>query len=333
MNRPGSDRPRIALTGATGFLGSHIADGLMARGHAVRAAVRPTSDRRWIAGKGIETLTVDLTDPEAGCAFLSGCEGLIHCAGTVTAPDEETYRRANVQTTEALLQAAADTWSGGERDRPFVLISSLAAHGPASLAAPAREEDPSRPITAYGRSKRAAEERVLDGGWSFRRAILRPPSLYGPRDREFQPLFRAALRGFTARLGDRLTGLSLVDGRDAAAAAIALLHERRAEGLFFVDDGHRGYSLDEMREALESMAARKIRTLRVPLGLLKLLAGMPGGLALGPLLNPDRIRDLDSPGWVCDGSKLEQTTGWQARRPLAEGFVETVAFMKEQGWL
>ncbi len=331
---PGSVGPqRIALTGATGFLGSHIADGLLARGCEVRAAVRPTSNLHWISGKGIETLAVDLTDPGACRALLKGCAGLIHCAGTVTAPDEEGYQRANVLTTKTLLQAAEETWSGAETGKAFVLISSLAAHGPAPLGSPAREDDPSRPITAYGRSKRAAEELVLSGGWRYRRAILRPPSLYGPRDREFLPLFKAALQGFTARLGDRLTGLSLVHGRDAAGAAIALLQEPSAEGLFFVDDGHGGYSLDEMREALESMAGRRIRTLNVPLAFLKFLAGLPGGVALGPLLNPDRIRDLDTPGWVCDGTKLERATGWKAGVPLAAGFAETVAFMKEQNWL
>ncbi len=323
----------IALTGATGFLGSHIADALLARGHAVRAAVRPTSNRRWIEGKDIDILTVDLNDRAECRAFLEGCHAVIHCAGVVTAPNEAAYRRANVETTENLLAAADHLWQDPRAGHAFVFISSLAAHGPASLDAPAREENPARPISGYGRSKRAAEECISAAPGAYRRVILRPPSLYGPRDREFLPLFQAALRGFTACLGRRLTGLSLVDGRDAADAAVALLTCPAAEGVFFVDDGTGGYSMDALRQALESMANRKIRTLNVPLGFLKFLAGLPGHRALGPLLNADRIRDLDTDGWVCDGSKLERTTGWRARRDAATGFTETVAFMKEHHWL
>jgi len=328
-----SSGPRIALTGATGFLGSHIADGLLARGHAVRAAVRPSSNLRWLEGKGIEIVTVDLNDADACCAFAADCAGLIHCAGVVTAPDEAAYQRANVNTTETLLAAARDAWAGHPKPGAFVLISSLAAHGPAPLDAPAREDDTPGPITGYGRSKLAAEEAVRQGGWPFRCAILRPPSLYGPRDREFQPLLKSALMGFTARLGRRMTGLSLVDGRDAAAAAIALLECPAAEGPFFVDDGHRGYDWDELRDILGRVAGKNIRTLSVPLGFLRFLARVTGPFTHSPVLNADRLRDLDTPGWVCDGRRLEQTTGWCASRDATTGLKETLAFMKEHDWL
>jgi len=326
----------IALTGATGFLGSHIADLLLAEGYSVRVSVRPTSNRRWLQDKPLEIMEMDLGSAEDCRRFLAGADALIHCAGVVAAPDEEAYRAGNVTTTATLLEAAARTWGTGNRDRrTFLLVSSLAAHGPAGLDQPAVEDDPCRPITAYGRSKLAAENLVTGGDWPFRTVILRPPGLYGPRDREFLPLFRAAARGFTARLGSRMTGLSLVDGRDAAAAAVALLNTSAARGVFFVDDGHAGYSWRELADALAAALGRKVRLLTIPLGLLKFLQVMAGRAraARSPLLNPDRIRDLDTPGWACDGSRLRSVTGFAAGFELAAGFIDTVGDLRERGLL
>ncbi len=258
---------------------------------------------------------------------------MIHCAGVVAAPDEEGFRRGNVATTAALLAAAAAVWTEPVPDPApaFVLISSLAAHGPAPLARPAVETDPSAPVTAYGRSKREAERLVATAAGLFRRAILRPPSLYGPRDREFLPLLKLARAGWTVRLGRRLEGLSLVDGRDAAAAAVALLATPAAEGVFFVDDGARGYDFPALARALGEAAGRRVRLVTVPLGLLKAVAKLVPGVSA--VAGPDRIRDLEQPGWVCDGTRLTAVTGLAPARRAARGLAETMAFCREEGWL
>lgn len=328
-----SGRGTIALTGATGFLGSHVADALLAGGWAVRAAVRPTSNLRWLAGKPVETVTVDLADPAACARLLDGTAGLIHCAGVVAARDEAGFRRGNVDTTAALLAAAAAAW-GEPRDGSapaFVLVSSLAAHGPAPLGRPAVETDPSAPVTAYGRSKREAERLVATAPGLFRRAVLRPPALYGPRDREFLPLLRLARRGWTVRLGTRLAGLSLVDGRDAAAATVALLATPAAEGVFFVDDGARGYPFAALAAALGEAVGRRVRVATLPLAPLRLVSRLWPGAS--PLLSPDRLRDLEQPGWVCDGRRLEAVTGFVPARRAARGLAETAAFARRAGWL
>ena len=331
----GEGAPRIALTGATGFLGSHIADALLARGFRVRASVRATSNLRWLEGKPVETVPVDLTDAADCAGFLAGTMGLIHCAGVVSAPAERIYHTANVTTTERLLEAAGDAWAGREDTAAFVLVSSLAAHGPAGLDRPAVEADACRPTTAYGRSKLAAENLLAAGDRPFRTAILRPPSLYGPRDAEFLPLIRMATWGWTGRLGRRLEGLSLVHGRDAAAAAVALLETDTAVGAYFVDDGRTGYDWPALAEALAHMAGRRIRTLTVPLGGLKLLSYLAGGsrAARSPVLNRDRIRDLDVEGWVCDGRRLVAATGFRPRWDAARGLADTLAFYRKARWL
>ena len=325
-------RPLVALTGGSGFLGSHIADALLATGHDVRVAVRATSNLQWLQGKPLETVVVDLADPAACRDFLRGTTSLIHCAGVVSGPNEAAYQQGNVLPTANLVGAAQQAWPD---DATFVLISSLAAHGPGSLAEPAREDAPCRPISAYGRSKRDAEKVLLATEGKFRKVVLRPPSLYGPRDREFLPLLKAATRGWTVRLGNRMTGLSLVDGRDAARATVMLLQSETAHGTYFISDVQVGYDWRQLQAALAAAAGRTVRRVAVPLGALRVAAGLTGllGREVSLLLNPDRLRDLDTDGWVCDGSRLTRDTGFVAHSNATSGFTETLNFYRKQGWL
>lgn len=329
--------PRAALTGATGFLGGHIADALLAEGYVVRASVRPTSRTRWIDGKGIETLAAALTPPpgepddaraDTLDALVDGAETVIHCAGVVRAPDEAGYLRGNALSTRRLLEAAARAGTV----RSFVLISSLAASGPSKPGRPRVESDPCAPITAYGRSKVAAEA-LCAGDWPFRIAVLRPPALYGPRDVAFLPLFKAARLGLSARIG-RVKALSLVDGRDAARAAVMLAADDRASGTYFVDDG-RAHTFADLVDALSRAVGRGIVTLPLPVGLLRFVARLVGGSRADalPLLAPDRLRDVDVDGWVCSGDRLRSELGFAGARPLEVGFAETLEFYRRESWL
>jgi nucleoside-diphosphate-sugar epimerase len=362
----------VAMTGATGFLGSHVAAQLLASGYRVRAAIRATSNLRWVHGHPIDTVLVPLvpqsltpparmppgpsrrtpatqqspgtpppvampTTPLEEAAheadldgFLSGVSAVIHCAGVVRAPDDDAYRLGNVETTRYLLDAARRQATC----RVFILISSLAAAGPAPLDRPRREEDRCEPITAYGRSKLAAEKLVNEPDLPFRTAILRPPALYGPHDRAFLPLFRLAMGGWMFRLGGRLSGFSLVDGRDAAAGVLALLESDQAKGPYFIDDGH-AYAWPDIAAALGQACRRRIRTIKIPLGLLRTVARLmgPGRAAQAPLLHPDRLADLGADGWVCSGEKLRRETGFVARRGLEMGFQETLDYYRHHDWL
>lgn len=340
-----AERPLAALTGATGFLGSHIADLLLLAGWRVRAAVRTTSDLRWLRGKPLEIATVSLAAPDDVRRLVAGSDAVIHCAGVVKAPNEAAYRAGNVATTELLLRAAAEAGT----PRAFVLISSLAAAGPAPIDAPRTEDDPSAPVSAYGRSKLAAENLLRDRSWPLRTVVLRPPALYGPRDHAFLSLFRAGQAGWAVRLGDRMTGLSLVHGRDAAGAAIALLTHETARGVYFVDDGSAppnaaapaprrhacGYELTEFTATLAALLRRRIRSVAIPVGLLQAASRLAGArlAARAPILSRDRIVDLSAPGWVCCGDRLSRDTGFACRFGLYAGLLDTLAFYRQNGWL
>ena len=331
-------RPLVALTGATGFLGSHVADLLLERGCRVRASVRPTSNLRWIAGKGVTMVTVPLAasrgaDPgpvaEGLDAFLEGADHVIHCAGAISSPDEAGFRIANVESTRALLAAAERSGTVNS----FVLVSSLAAVGPRAPESPADERSPLNPISAYGRSKRDAEALLGERGRPFRTAALRPPALFGPRDPAFLPLFRMALRGWTA-WPSTLGGISLVDGRTAARAAAALAFDERAAGPYFVAGGPPLRRRD-LSAALSAIAGRRVRSLMLPMPPLlaagRLIDRMFGGRI--PSLSRDRLADLGAPGWTCRDDRLRRELDFEPESDIAAGFAETLAFYRREGWI
>ncbi len=333
----------IAVTGATGFLGSHLCDVLTERGHAVRAAHRASSNLRWLRDQPFETALVELADPHSLDALLAGCTGVVHCAGALMA-DEATYRRVNVESTRLLAEAAARS----DTVTRFVYISSLAAGGPAGLEPPRDESMPDAPISGYGRSKLAAEQLLAGGDWPFSTVSLRPPSLYGPRDREFRPLFQAARMGFTGRVGRRMQGLSLVHGRDAASAAAVLLETDTAVGHYYVDDGPGldgprdpgrhwawGYDWRELQRVLAVVFSRSLHEVVLPLGLMRTVSRLlPADKRdASPLFNPDRMADLDTDGWVCAATRLRRDTDWCPEWDLASGMRDTVAFYRRRGWL
>jgi nucleoside-diphosphate-sugar epimerase len=170
-------------------------------------------------------------------------------------------------------------------------------------------------------------------------------------------MVKCARHGWIGRFGNRLSGLSLVHGADAAAAAVALVETSSATGAYFVDDGDPesetasaataapedgiarshpwGYALDELHAALERVLRRRIRTLAVPLGVLRGAARLVGTrrATRSPLLNPDRLADLATDGWVCSGARLRRDTAFRPRFDLVRGLQDTVDFYRGARWL
>jgi nucleoside-diphosphate-sugar epimerase len=327
----------VALTGATGFLGSHVADALIARGYVVRASLRPTSDTRWLVGKPVQTKLVDLSGsaPDARNPwsanlddFLRDAEAVVHCAGVVLAAGEEGYRRGNVDPTRNLLAAAARQ----AHCRIFLLISSLAAAGPGPAQRARREEDPPAPLTPYGRSKLAAEQLLLGAEYPFRTIVLRPCALYGPRDRAFLPLFRLAGRGWSPHLRCPLQALSLLDGRDAATAAVSLLEDPAAGGVYFASDGL-AHGWEDLRACLALAWNHRVRRLSVPRWFLAGLGRLAGTRWGGRHHLLARLPELAAPGWVCSGERLRRQTGFLPARDLRRGLTETLDFYRRHGWI
>jgi nucleoside-diphosphate-sugar epimerase len=326
----------VLLTGGSGFLGSHIAEQLSQAGIGVRALVRRTSDTRFLRTlPGVELADAALDDAAGLGRAVEGVEAVIHSAGLVKARDEAEFMAVNAGGTEKLLEAARGAKTSLRR---FVLVSSLTAMGPSNQqGAPVSPDDPPRPVTAYGRSKRAAERAALGLRDELPITILRPPAIYGPRDREILTFFQAIAWGVLPYMGSVKNKLSIIYGPDAARACIAAISAEVPSGsAYFLDDGD-VYTFEDLFRAVED-ALGKRAWLRIPLPR-RLVETVARGSELygkvrkqAVMLTVDKCRELFEQ-WVTNSSAAQAALGWKPQVKIPEGTQLTATWYRQQGWL
>lgn len=316
----------VSLTGATGFLGGAIVRAARSRGWSVQAIVRPGNTRP--VPEGARAIEADLRDGAALARAFTASDAVVHAAGRVRAPRPRDFSATNVEGTRAVVEAAN---AAGVR---LVHISSLAAAGPGSAAAPVREDDPPRPVNAYGRSKLAGEHVVRDLArvpW----IILRPSAVYGPGDRGFLPLARLANRGVFLLAAPAETAFTFLFVDDAAAAVVGALESAADRDVLFV--GHRRPgTAGAMLRAWADACGRRYRPVAVPRPVLR-AAALAGDLVwrLGgtPDVDSSRFAEFTAGGFVCDVTRAAERIGFTAGVPLPEGVARTARWYREQGWL
>jgi len=293
----------IALTGATGFIGSRLLAALNNKRFKVRALTRtPRRDNeltQWITG--------DLQDRAALQALVRDASAVVHCAGIVRGFTEEQFIHANVDGTANLL----NTCSSVAPSARFLLISSLAAREPH--------------LSWYARSKRLAEEKVQQQG-NLAWTIFRPTAIYGPGDREMKPLFRATRLGVLPMIGPPGNRFSLLFVDDLVAAIMHWVAAAEpVTGVFELDDGTRGgYDFAAIARIAGQVWQRPVRTIPVPSGLVSALArvnlALAGLFRYAPMLTPGKTREIFHPDWRCDNAPLEKALpAWRPSVTLAEG--------------
>jgi dihydroflavonol-4-reductase len=301
---------RIAVTGATGFIGRHVVSHLASRGDAVVQIGRPL-EREPLARAFRDVGTV------------------VHLAGVVSTMRDEEYVTVNVDGTRAVAEAARDS---GAR---LVHISSLAAAGPAPPDAPRTEVDPPAPMTAYGRSKLGGE-RAIAAVPGLRWTILRPGVVYGPGDRALLPLFVLASRGVLPLIGRATAAYTFVHVSDLVRAIAAAVDQDADDEMVFV--GHpQPVTTRALLEGVRAAVGRRAIIVRVPALVLRLAAilGDAGGALRGrPLpMNSRRYAELATEGFVCRVDRLRDRLGVVAAIGLDEGLAEAAAWYRREGWL
>lgn len=323
--------PLAVVTGASGFVGSHIVDELLRRGARVRAVVRGSSSRRWLEGKPVELANAGLDDPAALARAVEGADWIVHAAGLIRARNAAEFNEANVLGTERLLRAA-DRGSL----RRFLFISSQAAGGPSIEGRPVTEDQRPHPVSAYGESKLRAEQLVLMAADKLPVAVIRPPAVYGPRDTAILKAFQAGKRHLEPVLRKR-GRFSIVHADDLATAAHVALTQDAALGEVFyasqpdvTDYAELG---DSIREALGTWTVR----VAIPQWALLIIAlgaeSWARAAGQAPLLSREKLREIASGDWVCSSRKIRERLGWTPRIGLREGIRATADWYREAGWL
>jgi nucleoside-diphosphate-sugar epimerase len=326
---------KVLLTGANGFVGSHILDSLSARSIATAVLLRASSDRRFLAAhlRQVEVRVGDLSDPPSLRAALHDITHVVHCAGCTKALRVEDFYEINQRGTRNIVEAINLQTPEIER---LILISSLAAQGPAPAEQPARESDPPHPVSDYGKSKLAAE-REVESACRSDYVILRPSAVYGPRDTAFLALFKAVRGHLLPLIGGGRMALSFVFVKDLAeAVAASLTAPAAARKTFLVASPEIATS----RQLGEEIAAQmKSWTLPLPLPtaalwplcVLQDLASRLTGKA--NVLSRQKYPELTATGWVCDPGRLREELNFVCGTGLPSGVAETLAWYRREGWL
>jgi len=325
---------KVAVTGANGFLGSHVVERLLARGDEPVAVVRPSADLKWLQGVEVEVARATLDDRDKLPRVLDGVEAVVHLAGATRARPRSRFFDINVGLTRAVLDASL---RAARPPRRVVLSSSLAAAGPSSSRQPLTESQPALPVGAYGRSKRDAEQLLL-ADRRVEGVVLRPPGIYGPRDVDVLEMLQLARHGIFVQVGSGRLLYNWLYALDAAEAFVCACHAPAAAGEVFNVGDDTNYTAAEFdRIVAEAVGTPRRLTLHLPMFAVK-VAALVGELAAlasprPPLLNWDKAKIVTAGSWALDTSKARELLGWEPAFTTAEGMAATVAWYRRKGWL
>jgi nucleoside-diphosphate-sugar epimerase len=323
---------KALVTGATGFVGGHLVDRLLARGDAVTALVRSPAKARALTDRGVRLVQGDLDSHDAMARAAAGQDVIYHVAALTGAVDEAEFLAANRDGTSNLVRAAQ---RDGQAPR-FVLVSSMAAGGPSAPGAPRLADGLDAPVTMYGRSKLASEQ-VLRGEpipW----VILRPPTVYGPRDRDnLITVFKAARLGIAPVFGKGSMEVSIVHVEDLADAIIlagttAAIDQRT----YYVNHPEILSSADLVRTIGRTMG-REVALLPIPEWAARVALTATGTWAgvfrQKTILRADKANEFYQAAWTGDPTPFIADTGWAPRFDAASGLTQTHAWYRDAGWL
>ncbi len=302
-----------AVTGATGFVGTHLIRELVAQGYMVKALTR----RPQPESVNIEWISGDLENIPALGRLIEKTDVVFHLAGLIKARTAEDFSRINSQSVTTLMDILAKSSAKPH----LVLLSSLSA----------RERD----LSHYAESKRKGEENLIAHGADLPWTILRPPGIYGPKDRETLKIFKAISARIAPLPGGPENRTSWIYAPDLARAMIAVSNNQKCFGkILDVDDGTKnGYSIKEMYDTASDILDISPIQFVLPKAILKTFAHVnvlfSTIFAYTPMVTPEKVNELCYPDWICHGPHVMKMTNWKPETDLKQGFKKTLKWYKE----
>src|SRR5208283_4741116 len=319
---------KALVTGATGFIGSHLTNALVNKGFTVTCLVRNTSNISYLEDLNVRLVRGDCSRKESLYEAVAGVDYVFHLAGLTKACSEEAFVDANVKGTGNMLRAVLERNSGVKR---FVYMSSLAAAGPSSDGVPLKEDCSAVPVSLYGKSKLAGEQLVLSHMNDVPVVVIRPPAVYGPRDKDMLVFFKMVKAGVAPVWG--ACHYSFIYIEDLIHGILLSAMDQNAGGeLFFMSDGVI-YSSDDIIDAIADAVQKRPVKLKIPRFILSVAGLISERSGKASIINADKIRELKHLNWVCDMSKAEKRLKFEPQVKIKEGARWTFDWYRIHQWL
>ena len=322
------------VTGANGFVGSHLVDYLLNKNFEVRCIVRKSSNLRWLEGKSIKLIDCGLFDKEGLRKAFKDANYIFHVAGVVKSKDEEGYFRGNVETTKILLKVAGEI---KESIKKFLIVSSQTVCGPSLDGKPVNEETECKPLTTYGRSKLEQEKITLNYKNIFPVTVCRAPAIYGERDTEIFIYFQVFNKGLTTMIGFDKKVLSLLHVADLVEGLYLAAISEKANGEIYFISSEKFYTWDEVGKITSKVLNKKAIKIKIPHFIVFIVAAIAQFFAMfssnPATLNIEKAKDLTQKYWTCDTSKAIRDLGYRQKISIEEGIKRTCDWYKQMKWI
>ncbi len=319
---------KALVTGAAGFVGSHLAEALIDKGYDVTCLARKSSNPKWIEHLNVKYLLCDLADIESCSEKIRGFDYVFHAAGITKTSCEKDFFAANAECTRKLLRAVA---ANNPELKRFIYISSLAAAGPAWDGKPVCEEAEPMPVSAYGKSKLDGERAVLGYAGTFPVTVVRPSAVYGPRDTDFFLLFSAVKKGFFPHWGRGLYSLIYIE--DLIRGIIVSAEKKEGEGRTFFLADEAVYTNEDIVREISAALGRRPVMVRLPRSLMPVVAFIGEKINKKGIINRDKVKELHFSDWTCDTGRAKEELGFKSKITLREGIKWTADWYRIHRWL
>ncbi|MBE8713617.1 NAD-dependent epimerase/dehydratase family protein [Sphingobacterium hungaricum] len=329
---------KILITGASGFVGSHLVEAAKSQLFEVHAAVRQSSLKDEIAPFVDKFVYPDWNNSQDLDELLRNekYDFVIHAAALTKSKSEQEMYTVNVDFTKNLLASVSKLT---EKPQRIVFVSSLAAIGPI----PFQEnqfilnDSPYHPVTVYGRSKRDAELMIKENFADLPITIIRPTAVYGPREKDLFILFDTMNKGFEPYIGRKPQALSFIYVKDLVDVLLLSLRGRETEIVAYnITDGH-VYTKYAMADIFKSVFKKRLFRVHIPYGIVEyfsiLLQKLYSKSSKTPVIYPERLNELTAENWGCDIEEVKNKLNFEPKYDLESGLKETLEWYKVNKWL
>lgn len=327
---------KLLITGANGFIGSHLVETALQRGYKVHAGVRASSNRKWLKDTAVDFVEMDFEDTTTLSTLFQQhkYDYIVHCVGVTKTSDTKVFHNVNCEYVKTLVDQLR---INNAVPKKLIFLSSLAAYGSTDFQETdfVNNDSTPYPVTKYGKSKLAAE-RYLESTDDIPFMILRPTVVYGPRETELFMVFELLNKRLELYSGTKPQFLTFIYIDDLLEIIFRSMETEVSRKAYFVSDGNL-YPSEKLNDIIKSLLDKKALKLKLPLPVVKVIANLSEQVSKVtgkyPALNRDKFEELKCRNWNCDISNLVEDLDYTPEHSLEDGMRKTVEWYKKEAWL